>query len=171
MLRSISRVRPATKPLVRTLSNTPASSGGISTSKAEALTPTAGNPELKKWVRPLEPGALPAYDEALAYIELDAANKRAELARRCRVRDDEGRQWSTEQLEQLEVESEINLPEVRWNFKQGDSMWSPLLCVAAWCLFYLFGFSVDLSKPVYRYLFNQRWRKMGRLDRLVRNFI
>ena len=72
-------------------------------------------------VRPLEPGALPAYDEALAYIERDATDKRAELTRRRQMKDQEGRQWSAEQLEKLEIESEINLPEVRWNFQQENS--------------------------------------------------
>lgn len=119
MLRPISYVRGARRVLIRSLS---LSSGEASTSStAETSTTVAGKPELKKWVRPLEPGALPAYDEALAYIERDAADKRAELTRRRQMKDQEGRQWSAEQLEKLEIESEINLPEVRWNFQQENS--------------------------------------------------
>jgi hypothetical protein len=125
MLRTISRVRGARRALVCSLSGTSASSGGASTSKTETPSPTIfDDAKPRKWVRPLEPGVLPAYDEALAYIERDAANKRAELARRGQTKDKDGQQWSAEELESLEIESEINLPEVRWNFQQGNSMCS-----------------------------------------------
>ncbi|KAF9513867.1 hypothetical protein BS47DRAFT_1485340 [Hydnum rufescens UP504] len=134
MLRSIPLALRTTRPFTRVFSSGSASSLADSTTES---------PMKKIWTRPLEPGVLPAYDEALAYIERDSENKRAELER---LRKQTNPKASVEVLEKLEIESQINLPEVRWNFKQGQ---------------------MDLTKPVYRYLLNQRWRKMGRLDRLM----
>lgn len=121
MLRAVTRVRGTRRALIRPLSGTSVSSGAASTSTAETPTTTTDDAKPTKWVRPLEPGALPAYDEALAYIERDAANKRAELARWREMKDKNVEQ---DELERLEIESEINLPEVRWNFQQGNGMFS-----------------------------------------------
>lgn len=66
------------------------------------------------------------------------------------------------ELANLEILSKINLPEVRWNFKEAKYM----LCQSR-------GISadnnkpVDLNKPMYRHLLDQKWRKKGRPDRLV----
>lgn len=111
MLRTVSRVRGARRALTRTFA-TP--SNGES-SKPAASAPDSTTP--KKWSRPVEPGVLPAYDEALAYIERDTAAKRAELTRLRSAKAESA--WTAAQLEKLEVESEVNLPEVRWNFEQG----------------------------------------------------
>lgn len=154
MLRSVPRAFKTARSFSRAVSS------GTASSSADSPTEL---PVKKTWTRPLEPGVLPAYDEALAYIERDSENKRAELER---LRKQTNPKVSAEVLEKLEIESEINLPEVRWNFNQGQRA----------SLFYYFNtlplvynscYQVDLNKPVYRHLLNQRWRKMGRLDRLV----
>ncbi len=74
--------------------------------------------EPKKWSRPLGIGVLPVYDEALAYIEKDAAIKRERLESLRKANDGS---VSSEALIKLEIESEINLPEVRWKFENGQS--------------------------------------------------
>lgn len=109
MLRSVPRAFKTARSFPRVISS------GIASSSADTHTES---PVKKTWTRPLEPGVLPAYDEALAYIERDAANKRAELER---LRKQTNPTVSAEVLEKLEIESEINLPDVRWNFNQGHS--------------------------------------------------
>ncbi|KAF8313791.1 PEBP-like protein [Clavulina sp. PMI_390] len=145
MLRSISRVRVRSQVLQRALSTSttslePSASSASSSSAQPAATTSATS---AAWARPVEAGALPAYDEALAYIQRDSEAKKAELSLRRKAKDSK---WTQVELERLEIESEINLPEVRWNFSQGK---------------------MDLSRPVYRHLLNQRWRKKGRLDRMA----
>jgi large subunit ribosomal protein L35 len=82
-----------------------------------ALGKTAG------WNRPLAPGVLPAYDEALKLLRADSRTLKTEL---------EGVQKKLEGLNGkegealrkkaniLEVQSEINLPDVRWKARNGQ---------------------------------------------------
>ena len=85
------------------------------------------------WKSPLRHGKLNAYDEALKYIRADAQTLRRELAdlkhdfqeasardaRAGRSHDPEALQRYREKMRVLQVQSEINLPEVRYAFKTG----------------------------------------------------
>lgn len=92
-----------------------------------------------QWKPVLEKGKLPAYDEALAFVEADAAVQRERLS--------EAKQSGKVALaDALEIASEINLPNIRAEFLGGE---------------------YDLSRPVFRHLREQAWRLGGALDRLV----
>ncbi|KAG9001949.1 hypothetical protein FRB95_002031 [Tulasnella sp. JGI-2019a] len=104
----------------------------------------------RQWTRPIANGVIKAYDEALALIRHDSNVKLREVQR---VRKDleaaseAGQKAELEgRLQKLEIESQINLPEVRWGMKEG---------------------LMDLSKPVYRHLLEKTWRKDGQLDKLM----
>ncbi|KAH8101535.1 PEBP-like protein [Cristinia sonorae] len=107
----------------------------------------------REYNRPIGVGVLPAYDEALAYIKRDSSRLSAELTH-CKTQleaaEKEGNASEVERLKEkvkiLEVQSEINLPSVRWKARNGLA---------------------DMSKPVYRHLLEQRWREEGDLDLLM----
>ncbi|KAG8763898.1 hypothetical protein FRC11_009420 [Ceratobasidium sp. 423] len=86
--------------------------------------------------RPLPLGKLPVYDLAIELLEKDSVEKKALLAK----------ETDPAKKSKLEIMSNINLPEVRWNFAQGK---------------------YDLTQPVYRYLLEQNWRQKGALDLLM----
>ncbi|KAF8213817.1 phosphatidylethanolamine-binding protein [Mycena galopus ATCC 62051] len=83
----------------------------------------------RRWNMPLPAGVLPAYDEALKLIRKDAWNVRKEAKRQRRDVDRLHRVLSGEvperpraqleakraKLHVLDVQSEVNLPEVRWS--------------------------------------------------------
>ncbi|KAG1814454.1 phosphatidylethanolamine-binding protein [Suillus subaureus] len=109
----------------------------------------------REWNRPLAFGVLPAFDEALKVIKEDSIVLKDE------VKALEGaiaREKETPQPDQhallvlenklriLEVQSEINFPQVRWKCANGMA---------------------DMSKAVDRHLLEQRWRKEGALDLLM----
>ena len=82
----------------------------------------------RDWKRPIAYGVLPAYDEALRYLMKDSAalNKEAEEYRAAIAkeegtpdRDELTLEQKREKLNVLEVQSEINLPEVRWKVANG----------------------------------------------------
>lgn len=82
----------------------------------------------RQWNRPLAPGVLPAFDEALRYIRQDSHALRAETqynrsvlqeAKSSPNPDPELVKSLKEKLTILEVQSEINRPEVRWYFRNG----------------------------------------------------
>jgi len=87
------------------------------------------NPERpRQWNRPLAPGVLPAFDEALRYIRQDSHTLRAEAQyNRSALREVENSQNPDpelvkaleEKLAILEVQSDVNRPEVRWNSRNG----------------------------------------------------
>ncbi|KII86518.1 hypothetical protein PLICRDRAFT_165126 [Plicaturopsis crispa FD-325 SS-3] len=103
----------------------------------------------REWNRPIPVGVIPAYDLALEYLKRDADALRAELeqvrAQAAKAEGEEAEQL-LEKARILEVQSEINLPDVRWKTANGMA---------------------DLSKPVYRHLVEQRWRSEGALDLLM----
>ena len=80
----------------------------------------------RQWHRPLRAGFLPAYDEALKVIHRDSwALKQEAYALRRRIERMESNLDSVDhkqiaedknKLEILEVQSEINLPSIRWKF-------------------------------------------------------
>ncbi|KAF9785946.1 phosphatidylethanolamine-binding protein [Thelephora terrestris] len=114
------------------------------------------NPEKpRQWNRPLAPGVLPAFDEALRYIRQDSHALRAETQyNRSVLQEAESSpnpdlelvKGLKEKLAVLEVQSEVNRPEVRWYFRNGLA---------------------DVSKPVYRHLAEKKWRNDGDLDLLM----
>ncbi|KAI0825354.1 phosphatidylethanolamine-binding protein [Trametes gibbosa] len=109
----------------------------------------------RDWCRPIAKGVEPAYDYALRYILKDAAFMRKELEQlRAAVeaeekkpeRDEVALESLREQVRVLEIQSEVNIPEVRWKAKSGLA---------------------DMSKPIYRHLVEQKWREEGDLDLLM----
>jgi len=137
----------------------------------------------RKWVRPLKPGVLPAFDLALSVLSRDSENLKAEAAElRGRISEKkaaylalEGKLYSLredakveldakfaarqqlekvdvelekmlEKLNILEVQSQINLPSVRWTVNNAMA---------------------NMSKLSHRYLAEQKWRKEGDLDLLM----
>jgi large subunit ribosomal protein L35 len=82
----------------------------------------------RKYMRPVGRGVLPAYDLALKYIKKDSGNLKNELAE-VKAQLDSGKLSSeeadklTEKAHILEVQSEINLPSVRWKMRNGLGMY------------------------------------------------
>lgn len=88
----------------------------------------------REWNRPVKQGVLPAYDEALKLIEADSARlkrERVEILARIEelekvVEKDDAVLAELQDLRQkadvLEIQSEINLPAVRWNAFNGMGM-------------------------------------------------
>ncbi|KAI9065566.1 PEBP-like protein [Trametes sanguinea] len=111
----------------------------------------------KEWCRPIAKGVEPAYDYALRYILKDAKFLKKELEElRAAVeaeekkpegeRDEAALQNMRERVGILEVQSEVNLPDIRWKARNGMA---------------------DMSKMVYRHLIEQQWREEGGLDLLM----
>ncbi|KAJ7194173.1 phosphatidylethanolamine-binding protein, partial [Mycena pura] len=117
----------------------------------------------RRWSAPLPAGIMPAYDEAVKLIRADARRVRAEVERAHRLLCgeepgaepvvgverslvEERLEHMREKLHILDVQSEVNLPEVRWSVANGMA---------------------DMSVPSHRHLVEQRWRKDGDLDLLM----
>ena len=83
------------------------------------------------YTRPLAPGRLAAYDEAVAYLAQDSARKRAALDKL--VQDGHAH---TPRARQLAIDAYINDDEVRWRAREGLA---------------------DLTMPVHRHLARQQW--------------
>ncbi|KAI0668656.1 PEBP-like protein [Trametes maxima] len=109
------------------------------------------------WCRPIAKGVEPAYDYALRYILKDAGFIRKELeqlraavAAEEKKPEDQRSEATLEEMRQrvgiLEIQSEANLPNVRWNARNGLA---------------------DMNQPIYRHLVEQRWREEGDLDLLM----
>ncbi len=101
-----------------------------------------------KWRPALPTGVLPAYDEAIKLIRQDSFRLRHEAAevRRSIKPGDEDEEEKRKLLRIIQVQSEINLPEVRWAVKSR---------------------LVDMRNPAHRHLREQNWRGEGKLDLLV----
>jgi large subunit ribosomal protein L35 len=92
-----------------------------------------GRPQisLKKprdWKRPIAYGVLPAYDEALRYLMKDSAALKQEaeqlkaalaMEEKAPEKEQGAFEKKREKLSILEIQSEINLPEVRWKVANG----------------------------------------------------
>jgi large subunit ribosomal protein L35 len=149
---------------------------GIQTTRGRLKRSRVSYPQIslknpKDWNRPIVYGVLPAYDEALGYIMEDSAvlKKEAEELRVSMEKEEEdpdreegALEKKRERLDILEIQSEINLPEVRW--KVDNNMGRQLFfhsvygsCIAL----------ADMTRPVHRHLLEQRWREEGALDLLV----
>lgn len=131
--------------------------------QASSETSTRGS----AWKTPLAPGRIPAYDEALLLIQRDAEVKRAQLQE---LRQSKPEGWE-KKVAKLEIESEVNLPEVRWKFKKGQCKFlvSRARAITTRLTRRALIFVADMTKPVYRHLLEKKWRNEGRLDKLVRN--
>jgi hypothetical protein len=134
----------------------------------------------------LAEGILPAYDLALKVIRTDSlqlcgevielqariAEKEikvlelggpmAEAARE----DERALEKMREKLYILQVQSEINLPEVRWRVANAMGAFFSFSKGVVVDLHAL----VDMKKPIHRHLMEQKWKKDGGLDLLVRRF-
>ncbi|KIM52354.1 hypothetical protein SCLCIDRAFT_56180, partial [Scleroderma citrinum Foug A] len=109
----------------------------------------------REWNRPLAFGVLPAYDEALKYIKTDSEVLKTETqqlqaalekAKAAPEPDTDVIQKMEEKLAILEIQSQVNLPEVRWKVRNGMA---------------------DMSNAVHRHIIEKRWREEGRLDELM----
>ncbi|CCM06355.1 uncharacterized protein FIBRA_08612 [Fibroporia radiculosa] len=109
----------------------------------------------REWNRPIAKGVLPTYDFALEYIREDSKALREELkevkaalaiARSGSESDEQSLAQLEEKAKILEIQSEINLPNVRWKAWNGMA---------------------DMRKLAYRHLLEQRWREDGPLDLLM----
>ncbi|KAL4065768.1 phosphatidylethanolamine-binding protein [Scleroderma yunnanense] len=109
----------------------------------------------RKWNRPLAFGVLQAYDEALKYIKTDSETLKAEAQqlhaslqkeKTAPEPDREAIHEMERKLGILEVQSQVNLPEVRWKVRNGMA---------------------DMSTAVDRHIVERRWREEGRLDELM----
>lgn len=109
----------------------------------------------RKWNRVLAPGAMPAYDEALKLISRDSRQilkeVRQQKAAIAELEQDADHDAAVledmrKKLKILQVQAEINLPDVRWRVRNA---------------------MVDMTKPSHRHLFEQRWRTEGKLDMLM----
>ena len=82
----------------------------------------------RKWNRPLALGVLPAYDEALKLIIRDSRQLKDEAnilnasiaeAEKSSEQDDAELHTMREKLRILDIQSEVNLPDVRWKCANG----------------------------------------------------
>ena len=120
-----------------------------------------------QWTRPHAPGEIPLYDMALRIIEEDSARHNAEITRlQVLSKKDPQNEQLRRDIEKIEILSEVNVPEVRWKSENGygEDVWN-----------YRSEISRsrrrpvgDMSKPIYRYFEERKWREKGRLDLLVR---
>ncbi|KAG8873024.1 hypothetical protein FRB97_007073 [Tulasnella sp. 331] len=120
------------------------------TSSTSSLPLPSSSKTPRQWTRPIANGVIKAYDEALALIRHDSNVKMREVQRlrkELEMATEASQKLEIEaRLQKLKIESQINLPEVRWGMKEG---------------------LMDLSNPVYRHLLEKSWRKDGRLDMLM----
>ena len=82
----------------------------------------------RNWNRPLAAGVLPAYDEALKFIakdsrllkkEVECLKTSIENLEKAPEKDEKALQAMKQKLGVLEVQSEVNLPDVRWKCANG----------------------------------------------------
>lgn len=87
----------------------------------------------REWKRPLAFGVLPAYDEALKYLKADSEALGVELESLRKVLEErkaaaepnaEDIRNIEKKMEILEVQSQVNLPEVRWKVANGLGMFA-----------------------------------------------
>ena len=120
-----------------------------------------------QWTRPHAPGEVPLYDMALKVIEEDSTRHKEEMRRLQALSEkDPQNEQLRRDIEKLEILSEVNIPEVRWKFENGygEDAWNCRNEISR-SQRRLVG---NMSKPIYRYFEERRWREKGRLDLLVR---
>ncbi|KAH9456537.1 hypothetical protein Pst134EB_012737 [Puccinia striiformis f. sp. tritici] len=111
-------------------------------------------PKIKRQVRTLKlketsasisPSIQKAFKESIEYLKRDAERLQNRLKD---VQSSSNSIGSEGEIERLEILSEVNDVQVRKNHNSGSDQ-------------------VDMSKPMYRFLEQQRWRKDGQLGRLT----
>jgi len=95
---------------------------------------------------PLKHSVEKAFQESMQYIKRDAERLQTKLKQ---MQPSQKSTQSSQEIERLEILSQVNDVQVRKNHKLGDPN------------------QVDMSKPIYRFLEQQRWRKGGQLGRLM----
>lgn len=80
-------------------------------------------PENATWQRPHAPGEFPLYDMALKLIQTDS-ERHIQRIKEMRQRLEPGSEQSNAALEEIEILSEINLPETRWRFNNNKGEFS-----------------------------------------------
>lgn len=116
-----------------TSTETPVTEGATETSSKTYKTrrPNISLARPRQWNRPVVKGSLPAYDQAIRVIQEDSASLKQELEHYQKMladtklvpdADPETVQQLEEKVHILEVQSEVNLPDVRWKFKNGLGM-------------------------------------------------
>ncbi|KIJ60093.1 hypothetical protein HYDPIDRAFT_139582 [Hydnomerulius pinastri MD-312] len=171
---ALRRLQPLSVRLVRTNTTLQAASSTKAKAPAAGASQTADAPVKKRrvrplktrrpkislehpreWNRPLAFGVLPVYDEALKIIKADSEALKVEIqevqasleaAKKASEPNTEAIKEIEEKLQYLEIQSEINFPEVQWKCANGMA---------------------DLSKAVDRHIIEKRWRKEGALDLLM----
>ena len=87
----------------------------------------------REWKRPLAYGVLPAYDEALKFIKADSEELKLEMqdvqaslkaAKHAPTPDPLAIKQIEERLDYLEIQSEINFPQVQWKCANGMGAWT-----------------------------------------------
>ncbi|KAF9242381.1 phosphatidylethanolamine-binding protein [Melanogaster broomeanus] len=152
---TLRRLRPQSIRFVRTNTTLQAASSKRRVRPLKTRRPKISLENPREWNRPLAFGVLPAFDEALKFIKADSAAVKLEIqdmqalleaAKKAPEPDTEATREMEEKLEYMQIQSEINFPEVQWKCANGMA---------------------NLSKAVDRYLIEQRWRKEGALDLLM----
>lgn len=143
----------------------------------------------REWCRPLAPGVVPAYDLALELLNADSvqikseadvlrtriqaleeqklamAAQQAQNALEPTIRVDDELEAMRKKLRILEVQGEINLPDVRWRVANAMRAFHFLSAIRS---HHTNMYSLaDTNRPVDRHLLQQKWRKDGGLDLLV----
>ncbi|KAI9607034.1 hypothetical protein KEM48_001636 [Puccinia striiformis f. sp. tritici PST-130] len=130
----------------------------LSATTSAAATPTEDVKEIKKtkdnFARgnqskktspSISPSIQKAFQESIEFLKRDAERLQNKLKD---AQNPSNSIESREEIERLEILSEINDVQVRKNHNSGSDQ-------------------VDMSKPIYRFLEQQRWRKNGQLGRLM----
>lgn len=120
-----------------------------------------GQTSTSRWAPAHKPGEHLLYDMALRVIEDDSKRLLARMEQLSR--EDPAQK---EKLEELEVLSEMNKPEVLWAVKNDKGRFDNYFRLAK-----LKTSAGDMSKPVYRHLAKRQWREQGKLDHLVSCFV
>ncbi|POV98655.1 hypothetical protein PSHT_13951, partial [Puccinia striiformis] len=101
--------------------------------------------KLKETSASISPSIQKAFKESIEYLKRDAERLQNRLKD---VQSSSNSIGSEGEIERLEILSEVNDVQVRKNHNSGSDQ-------------------VDMSKPMYRFLEQQRWRKDGQLGRLT----
>lgn len=127
----------------------------LRTSSTRGLATTSINQNTSTWTRPLPEGANPAYDASLAFLAQHSTNLLSKADRlRSKLSTTEGETKSQIEiaLKKTELEARIARPETRWIHDNVTDLSTGVE-------------SGDLE--ALNLLAERRWRKEGRLDRLV----
>jgi large subunit ribosomal protein L35 len=138
-----------------------------SSSQAENAAEVSRPVKPTQWTRPHVSGEVPIYDMAMRIIEEDSARHKSEIVRLQALSEKEPQNEQLRRdIEKLEILSEVNVPEVRWKFENGygKDVWTGRIEISRSRRRPV----GEMSKPIYRYFEERRWREKGRLDLLVR---